>query len=164
MKENFEKEEFSQNQSVVNAKITPISQSLENFALKNSNYAQFSKRILIDTNAMMGIAEYKIDIFRELERICDFNYEICVLEGTIRELERIMKEQRLRFKLTAKLAIALLKAKKVKILLSEGFVDDLLVAYSQQGEVVLTQDMALKKRLKRPYLTIRGKKYVVRVE
>lgn len=122
------------------------------------------KEILIDTNAMMGIAEYKIDVFEELKRICDFTYEVCVLEGTIRELEQIMKEQRLKFKLTAKLALALLKAKKVKILPGEGFVDDLLAAYSQQGELVLTQDMSLKKRLKRPYLTLRGKKYVVRVE
>ncbi len=122
------------------------------------------KEILIDTNAMMGIAEYKIDVFEELKRICDFTYEVCVLEGTIRELEQIVKEQRLRFKLIAKLALALLKAKKVKILPGEGFVDDLLAAYSQQGELVLTQDMSLKKRLKRPYLTLRGKKYVVRVE
>src|SRR3989344_4388383 len=134
MKENFEKEEFSQNRSVVNAKITPISQSLENFALKRLNGAKFSKRILIDTNALMSMAEYKIDVFQELERICYFTYEVCVLEGTIHELQRIMKEQRLRFKLMAKLALALLKAKKVKIIPSEGFVDDLLVAYSKHGE------------------------------
>jgi len=42
MKENFEKEEFSQNQLVINAKITPISQSLQNFALEKSDYAKFS--------------------------------------------------------------------------------------------------------------------------
>ena len=122
------------------------------------------KRILIDTNALMAIAEFKIDVFQELDRICDFAYNVSVLQGTILELEKIQKEQRLRFKLQAKLALALLKAKKVEIISGEGHVDNILAEYSKQGDLVLTQDMALKKKLSRPYLTLRQKKYVVMVE
>ncbi len=118
------------------------------------------KRIIIDTNALMAIAELKIDVFSELETVCDFQYKLYVLEGTIRELEEIKEKQRLKFKLAAKLALALLAAKKVSVLESIGTVDDALVGHSLQGDIVLTQDLYLKKRLQKPYMTIRQKKFI----
>src|SRR3989338_3532885 len=123
-------------------------------------------KVILDTNAVIDIADFKIDLFAELQRILDVPYQVCILEGTITELEKIIVGQRMRFARAAKMGLAILKSKKIKILpgeSGEGKVDDILVHYSQQGALVLTQDRELKKRLSRPFLTIRQKKVVVMV-
>ena len=118
------------------------------------------KKVILDTNAVMEMVEFKIDLFRELERILDIPYQVGVVEGTIKELEEIIKNQRLRFSRAAKMGLALLKAKKVQVLTGKGKVDDVLAQYSQDGALILTQDRELKKRLQKPFLTIRQKKVV----
>lgn len=122
------------------------------------------KKILIDTNVWMAMAERKIEVFTELQRICDFPFKVAVLEGTLRELTKIHDEQRGKFKRLAKLAADLIRVKKVEVFPhSVGDVDELLVDYSHGGFLVLTQDIALKKRLKRPYLTIKQGKFIIMV-
>ena len=81
------------------------------------------KKIIIDTNALMAIVEFKIDLFSELEKTCDFNYNLFILSGTIDELNKIMDEQRGKYKRAAQLALAILKTKKVEVIKSEGNVD-----------------------------------------
>lgn len=122
------------------------------------------KRIILDTNALMAIEEFKLKLFDELEKICDFNYEVCVLEGTIKELKKIQEEQRQKYKRAAKLALGIIKVLKIKQLPSQGHVDDVLVEHSKNGDLVLTQDIGLKRRLSKPYLTIRQKKKIFLVD
>ncbi|MEK6809788.1 MAG: PIN domain-containing protein [Nanoarchaeota archaeon] len=122
------------------------------------------KQVIIDTNVWMAITEFKLDIFTALERDCDFQYKIAVLQGTIEELRKIVTEQRSKFRQAALLAIGIIETKKINTLPELGDVDDILVEHSKEGDLVLTQDAALKKRLKRPYLTIRQKKKVILVE
>jgi rRNA-processing protein FCF1 len=119
-------------------------------------------KIIIDTNALMAISLFKLDLFTALQD-CDFKYSLHVLSGTISELQQIRKQQRQKYTRAASLALTLLKAKTVKVLESQGNVDDLLVLYSTQGYLILTQDMALKRRLTKPYLTIRQKKRIMLV-
>lgn len=114
------------------------------------------KKVIVDTNALMAIGEFGVDIFSDLSE-----YKVFVLEGTVIELKKIIKEQRGKYKRAAKLALSLLKFKKIKVLKGDGYVDDLLIAYSKRGYLVLTQDLGVKRRLKKPYLTIRQKKRVV---
>ncbi len=121
------------------------------------------KRIILDTNALMAIAEFKIDLISELEKAADFPYELCVLEGSIKELKKIQEEQREKFKRAAKLALGIISVKKIKVLPSQGYVDAELVKYSKSGDLILTQDVNLKKELNLPYLTIRQKKRVMLV-
>tara|TARA_Y100000310_G_scaffold317846_1_gene371183 strand:- start:7422 stop:7775 length:354 start_codon:yes stop_codon:yes gene_type:complete len=116
------------------------------------------KRVILDTNALMAIAEFKIDIFSEL-----VGYSVVTLSGVVEELQKIHDQQRGKFKRAAKLALEILYSKKVKIIVSSGNVDDALVELSKNN-LVLTQDIALKKRLSKPYMTIRQKKKVVVVE
>jgi rRNA-processing protein FCF1 len=118
------------------------------------------KRIILDTNALMAISEFKLKLFDELEVICDFNYEVCILEGTVKELNKIQEEQRMKYKRAAKLALGIIKVLKIKQIPSEGHVDDALVEHSKKGDLVLTQDIGLKRRLSKPYLTIRQKKKI----
>ncbi len=117
----------------------------------------------------MAVSEFKIDIFSEIERVCYFPFQLSVLEGTIIELKKIMDVQRGKYKRGAKLALDLLKAKKVRIMAKPEAaelrnVDDQLVEHSKQGEIILTQDKELKKRLYKPYLTIRQKNRVILVD
>jgi len=121
------------------------------------------KKIILDTNALMAVTEFRIDVFSELASL-DFLYEVCILSGTVDELKKITVEQRGKYKQAAKLGLALLKAKKVKVLQSSGDVDDCLVKYSKIGVLVLTQDVGLKRRLRKPYLTIRQKRRVMVVK
>jgi rRNA-processing protein FCF1 len=118
------------------------------------------KKIILDTNALMAIDEFKIDLFSEINNFCDFKYKLYVLQGSIDELNKIISDQRGKYQRAAKLALGLIKAKKVEVLSSSGDVDDLLVNYSKKEDLVLTQDIELKKRLQKPYLIIRQKKYV----
>jgi len=126
------------------------------------------KRIIVDTNGLMAISDMGLDIFSAIDEACDFKYEIFVLEGTVKELEKIVKEQRGRYKRGAKLALTLLEKKKengeVKIMPDpepSKYVDDNLVDLSKEGCFVLTQDQILKRKLTKPYLTIRQKKKVM---
>ncbi|MBI1968989.1 DNA-binding protein [Candidatus Woesearchaeota archaeon] len=121
------------------------------------------KKIIIDTNALLAIALFRVDVFSEIERACDFPYRLAVLQGTIRELESLAATENGKFTPAARLALALLKAKTIIVLKSTGKVDDALVAESKKGALILTQDKELKKRLQKPYLTIRQKKYVTLV-
>jgi rRNA-processing protein FCF1 len=122
------------------------------------------KRVILDTNALMAIGEFKLDVFSEIERCMDAPYDLIVLDGVLDELHKILVEQKGKYKLSAKLALSIVNAKRIRIVESEGNVDDYLVALSEKGQLVLTQDVELKKRLQKPYLTIRQKKKVIFVE
>lgn len=122
------------------------------------------KKIIIDTNALMAIAQFKMDIFSALEKWGNFRYQTYLLSGTLEELEKILAKQKGKNKTAAKLALKIVKLKKIPVLIAKGDVDKLLVKYSQEGALILTQDQLLKKKLNRPYLTIRQKKKIVIIE
>ncbi len=109
--------------------------------------------IVLDTNFLITALKFKIDIFGEIERICDFNYEIAVLDKSLKELENKPKE---------KLIKALIKSKKVKIIKTntKDYVDDILASL-EGGYIIATQDMGLRRRLKgKGIIFIRQKKYL----
>lgn len=126
------------------------------------------KIIIIDTSSLLSAVEWKIDLFSQLEKVCDFSYQTAVLQASLDELERIKSTADGKEKAAARLVLGILKDKlKNKLILilpHSGYVDDLLVEKSREGAVILTQDMQLKKRLIKPYLTIRQKKMLMMVE
>ncbi|MBI4983627.1 hypothetical protein HZC32_03210 [Candidatus Woesearchaeota archaeon] len=120
------------------------------------------RKVIIDTNALMAAVEFKLEVFSELAKCCDFKFKTAVLEGTVEELKKIITEQGGKHKAAAKLALAMLQAKDVEVLTSKkNNVDDSLVDYSRNGYLVLTQDLELKRRLTKPYLTIRQRKKII---
>ncbi|MFH1642579.1 MAG: PIN domain-containing protein [Nanoarchaeota archaeon] len=120
------------------------------------------KKIILDTNFLLIPFQFKIDIFSEIERICDFQYSIFILDKTINELVKIINEQKGKNRLAAKFALDLINTKKIKILkTSDGNVDDILVTLDA---IVATQDKILIKRLKnsfRQVIRLRQKKYLM---
>jgi len=120
-------------------------------------------RIILDTNFLMAVAEFKIDIFSEIERIADFKYEIYIIDKTIDELDNIIKTQKGKNKQAASLALQLIEHKDVKqIKTAEGRTDDLIVEAAGKDTIIATQDIELKKRLKdrSRIMCIRQKKHI----
>jgi len=110
--------------------------------------------IVLDTSFLISAVDFKLDIFSELERICDFAYSLAIVDKTIDELkgkkwEKLIKE--------------MIKKKGVRILKTNDgqYVDELLLGLKQKDLIIATQDKELKKKLKVPIITIRQKKYLI---
>ena len=118
------------------------------------------KKIILDTNFLMIPAQFKVDIFSEIDRIVNDKYQLYVLKGTIEELNKIIKEQKHKHKMAAKLALKLIKAKGLKILdINQKPVDKILTELSEEY-IIATQDKELKKKIKNKII-LRQKKYLV---
>ncbi len=119
------------------------------------------KRIILDTNFLLAISQFRIDIFSELERVCNFPYDIYILDKTVGELDKILLTPGVKGKDAAKLALSIAKSKMKVIETGEGYVDDLLAGMADEDTIIATQDKGLKKRIKTMLITIRQKKYIV---
>ena len=98
--------------------------------------------VILDTNFLLYVARFKVDVDAELSRILNEPFIIAVLDKTFDELAG---------KKDAKLAIEL--AKKYSILRAgQGNVDDLLA--EEKDAIIATQDKELKERLKKKGLKI----------
>ncbi|MBU0614738.1 MAG: hypothetical protein KJ601_01470 [Nanoarchaeota archaeon] len=118
-------------------------------------------KITIDTNFLMSILTYKVDLYSELDRVCDFKYELAVIDKTIDELKKIQEVGKGKDKRTAKLALDIIRAKGIKQILSkEENVDDAIVA--EKNSAVATNDRDLIARLKgRKIIRLRAKRYLM---
>ena len=128
------------------------------------------KRIIIDTNFLMVPSKFKVDIFSEFNRLCHFNYELCIFDKSINELENIIEKQSLKEKRFAKFALKLIEVKKLKIIKSEEKeqkdVDLLILNNLNKDTIVATQDMELKREILKkavPIITLRKKQYLILV-
>jgi len=110
--------------------------------------------------------QFKVDIFAEIDRIVDSKYVICVLDKSIDELKKLVDSGKGKNANNAKMALQLLKKKRVKVLKtkSKDYVDDLIVDLVDDKWVVCTQDIGLRKRLKLDSIKVimmRQKKFLV---
>ena len=96
------------------------------------------KKIILDTDFLLHNLNKGINFLVEIDRICDFKYEICVLDKTLDEI---------RGKKGEKLALQFIN-KKFKIIktLKNKSVDELLL--DMDDIIVATHDRELKERLK----------------
>ena len=118
---------------------------------------------MFDTNFLLIPYQFKVDIFEEIKRIVLFKYKLCVLDKTIEELKKIIKEQKGKHKLAAKLGLELVKSKHINIIHTKSLknTDDTLAELSKKGYIIATQDKGLKVKIKKGNLiTLRQKKYI----
>ncbi|MBS3149956.1 hypothetical protein J4455_04685 [Candidatus Woesearchaeota archaeon] len=113
-------------------------------------------RVLIDTNFIVTCLKFKIDLFSEINRICDFNYELYTIDKTLDELK----------KLKSKLSLQLIEKFNIKIIkTNENLdVDSLILKIADENTIVATQDKELKKKLRIKgikVLVIRKKQYLM---
>ena len=122
------------------------------------------KRIIIDTNFLLIPSQFKVDIFSEFGRICNFNYELFIFGESINELKKIIDKQTLREKKAAQLALKLIELKKIGVIKSaQKDVDSLILENSDSDTIVATLDIKLKKELLKKgasVIVLRQKKYL----
>lgn len=110
-------------------------------------------KIILDTDFLLSSLKFKIDLISEIDRICDFQYQIFIIDKTIDELKN---------KKLGKLALEIIKRFNVIEIKKDKPVDELILEQKKENIIVATQDKEFKKRLKRekiPIITIRQKKY-----
>lgn len=114
-------------------------------------------QIIFDTNFLIYTVKYKISYMEELNRVCYFKFELCVLDKTIEELKKINNPE-------SRIAAYLIR--DFKVMDSKRFkdthVDDILVKIADKNTVIATQDKELIKKLKAkriPIIMVRQKKY-----
>lgn len=98
--------------------------------------------VILDTNFLLYVARFKIDVEAELSRILNEQFMIAILDKTFDELKGKKDEH---------LAVQL--AKKFSVLRAgSGEVDDILA--EEKDAIIATQDKELKERLKQKGLKI----------
>ncbi len=98
--------------------------------------------VILDTNFLLYIARYKIDVEVELAKILDEQFMVAILDKTFDELSGKKDEQ-----------LAIQIAKKFAVLRAgSGNVDDILA--EEENAIIATQDRGLKRRLKEKGLKI----------
>ncbi|MBI2650211.1 nucleotide-binding protein [Candidatus Woesearchaeota archaeon] len=122
------------------------------------------KKIILDTNFLLIPIQFKVDIFSELNRICDFNYKLCIYENSINELKNIIEKQSGKNKKAAQFALKLIKLKNIGVIKSgKEDVDTLILKNLNKDTFVATLDMLLKKKLLEKdasLIILRQKKYL----
>lgn len=121
-------------------------------------------RIILDTSFLVNCIRFKIDFFSEIRRICDFNYELCIVDKSVDELKSII-EKGGKDGLFAKIVLQMIKKFNISLIntVESKYVDDLIIENSGKDVIVATQDINLKKRLKEnnvQVIFIRQKKYL----
>jgi len=125
-------------------------------------------KIILDTNFLLIPGKLGVDIFGEIDRVCDFSYDIYIHEDSEEELNNIISNQKGAEVRAAKLAKQLIKAKALKrVGLNQkddsSSVDTQLVMLAGEQSIIATQDKELKKRIlakKGKVLVLRQKKYI----
>ncbi|MGV8162742.1 MAG: PIN domain-containing protein [Candidatus Nanoarchaeia archaeon] len=127
-------------------------------------------KVILDTNFFLIPGDFGVDIFTEIDRLLSESYELCVLDRSIEELEKIvLKSAKRKNGFSAKLGLILLKQKNLKTLTSssEEYADKAILAFAAKNPektIVATQDKELREKLKNiPVRTIqlRQEKYLV---
>ena len=122
------------------------------------------RRLIIDTNFLMIPYEFKVDIFSEFDRICNFQYKLFIFDGTVRELKKIIENQAGKEKKSAQFALKIAKLKNIGAIKAEQkHVDSLILENADENTIVATQDINLKKKLLEKGISViilRQKKYL----
>ena len=117
------------------------------------------KRILLDANFLMIPAQYGVDIFSEIERICLFPYELWMPQPVKEELTRLASGQGKEGR-EARLALALVERKAIPLLGPEEMTPSaggakvknadifMLRIVRRDRDLVATQDRELRRALR----------------
>ena len=122
------------------------------------------KKIILDTNFLLMPLQFRVDIFSEFDRICNFNYKLFIFDKSIGELKNIIKKQSQKHKKAAEFALKLIKLKNISIIQSnQEDVDSLILKNINKDTIIATQDSLLKKELLKKGISViilRQKKYL----
>ena len=115
-------------------------------------------KVILDSNALFVPLQFKIDIFNDLGRLLNRNFELILLSPVKRELEALAEKGSPKMRKNASYALKLAeKCKYVEVDASAStLIDDIIVKIAKEwGFPVFTNDRQLKKRLRDIYIRIR---------
>lgn len=124
----------------------------------------YMEKIVLDTSFLLAVFQLKLDIFSEIARLCDFPYQLYVLDRSLDELEKLIKTSSLPQKKAAIFAQKIVASGKIQVLQTNETrsVDDILADKTEC--IVATIDGGLKRRIKAKcgrMITVRQKKYLI---
>ena len=73
------------------------------------------KKIILDTNFLLIPGQFNVDIFTEVERILGEPFELCIVDKSIAELNRLVAVGKEKDRFAAKLALVLVIQKNLMI-------------------------------------------------
>ena len=110
------------------------------------------KRIILDTNFLTIPYQFNVDIFEEIDRIMEEDYELITLNKVVEELKRMKKGKDA---IAAKIGLELIEKKNVKVInTDEKKVDNAIVELADENTIVATNDKALRKKIKNKNLKV----------
>ncbi|HLD05312.1 MAG TPA: hypothetical protein VJG90_06350 [Candidatus Nanoarchaeia archaeon] len=120
-----------------------------------------AKTVVLDTNFLLIPELYRVDIFAGIQELMNEPYELCIMDKTIDELNKIVQTAKTKDKEAAKLALQLIKQKDLKRLPCSDTVDECIL--NGPVDYAATQDRDLKRALKAKgvkIITLRQKNYL----
>ncbi len=125
-----------------------------------------NKKVILDTNFLLIPAQFKVDVFTQIEELLDEPFVLCVVDKTISELNKLCAAGREKDRFAARLGLVLLRQKNLKTLrsFSRKNTDDIILKKSDKNTYVATQDRALREKLRKKgagIIGLRQKKYLV---
>lgn len=122
--------------------------------------------IVLDTNFIVCCAKQKIDFINEIERICNFEYNLIVPEQVIEEFKKLSLSKRTRDREAALVALYLVekyeKEGKIKIKKVEAEeADSAILKFDKKDSIIATLDKVLKQKIRNArVITIRQSKHL----
>lgn len=125
--------------------------------------------VIMDTNFLFSMFQFNIDVF---DFSLNYPYDIIIFSGTLDELKDISERAKKgKTKKEAKIILQIIDKKVneglIKIIPSEKYVDDAILNYSKNHEVIVaTADKELKRKLNHilGFLVVRSKKWIKFIE
>ncbi|AIF70395.1 Nucleotide binding protein, containing PIN domain [Palaeococcus pacificus DY20341] len=124
--------------------------------------------IVLDTNFLLVPGQFGVDIVRELYRILDVKFEVCVPDVVKQELDVIERKSRGKDLLAIRMAKRLIEGFKIVEVgrFGEKPTDELILEFALKtpNVIVCTNDKGLKKKLREkgiPVVYLRQKKILV---
>ena len=106
-------------------------------------------RIILDTNFLMIPGQYKIDIYREIERLMVGKYQLYIYSGTLKEIKKLSKGQS-KDAMAARLGMSIAKTKNIKIIKSDtDYIDKAIIQNLKDKDIIATQDKELRDTIKK---------------
>ena len=123
-------------------------------------------RVILDSNALFVPLQFRIDIFSDLKRLLNRNFELILLSPVKRELKTLSEKGSPKMRKNASYALKIAeKCKYVEVnALASALTDDVIVKVAKEwGSSVFTNDRELRKRLKDisvPVIYVRQKSHL----
>lgn len=109
--------------------------------------------VIADTSFLMTPGLYGVDIFAELDRLLEGDYELIAPRAVLNELEKLSKFGTPEERTAARIGLSL--SSKLKVLDSEGRTDDVILRLAKEHKsAVGTIDFELRKKLRKEGITV----------